>query len=321
MSILVFLEHHDNELQKGALGVLSKAASLGDPDVSGVVLGSGVREIASEAGKFGAARVYVCDDEALADPLPQPRVDALAGLVRDQGFDTVLFGASVLAADVASGLAARLDAGLNWDLVDLSLDGGALVGKRPALQDSVYVDVGWTSTPRLGLFRSGTFDPAATGGSAELEEFSAEFEDFSRAAVMRERAHAESEGPSIEDADIIVAGGRGLGKPENFKLVEELAKALGGAVAATRAVVDAGWYPYATQVGQTGKSVSPKLYVACGISGAIQHKVGMQSSNVIVAINKDANAPIFEYSDLGVVGDLHTIVPKLTELVRQRTGR
>jgi electron transfer flavoprotein alpha subunit len=135
---------------------------------------------------------------------------------------------------------------------------------------------------------------------------------------MVEQAHEESEGPSIEDAEIVVAGGRGLGGPENFTLVEELAKALGGAVGATRAVVDAGWYPYSTQVGQTGKTVSPKLYVACGISGAIQHKVGMQSSGVIVAINKDPNAPIFEFCDLGVVGDVHQVVPKLTELVKQR---
>jgi electron transfer flavoprotein alpha subunit len=135
---------------------------------------------------------------------------------------------------------------------------------------------------------------------------------------MLEQAHEEASGPSLEDADVIVAGGRGLGEPANFKLVEELAQALGGAVAATRAVVDAGWYPYASQVGQTGRTVSPKLYVACGISGAIQHKVGMQASGTIVAINKDANAPIFEFADLGVVGDLHQIVPKLTELVRER---
>jgi electron transfer flavoprotein alpha subunit len=145
-----------------------------------------------------------------------------------------------------------------------------------------------------------------------------ELKEFSTAATMVEQAHAESEGPSIEDADVIVAGGRGLGGPENFKLVEELARALGGAVAATRAVVDAGWYPYSAQVGQTGKTVSPKLYVAVGISGAIQHKVGMQGSGTVVAINKDGNAPIFEFADLGVVGDLHEIVPKLTELVKQR---
>jgi electron transfer flavoprotein alpha subunit len=219
---------------------------------------------------------------------------------------------------VAAGLAARLGAGLNWDLVDLELRDGALVGKRPALQDSVYVDVGWKGEPRLALVRAGTFEPAESGGEAEVQDVPVEIQDFSQGAVMVERAHAESEGPSIEDADVIVAGGRGLGDPDKFALLEELAKALGGAVAATRAVVDAGWYPYATQVGQTGKNVSPKLYLACGISGAIQHKVGMQSSGTIVAINKDANAPIFEYADVAVVGDLHEIVPKLTQLVRER---
>jgi electron transfer flavoprotein alpha subunit len=320
VSTLVFLEHHGNELLKGSLGVLSKAASLGESDVAGLIAGSGVRALADGAGKFGAAKVYVADDAQLEAPLPQPRVDVLAQVVRDKGFDTVLFANSVLAADVAAGLAARLDAGLNWDLTDVVLEDGKLVGKRPALQDSVYVDVGWTSEPRLALFRPGSFDPNATGGSAEVEDLQVEFEDFSIAARMINQAHEESEGPTIEDAEVIVAGGRGLGAPENFSLVEELAKALGGAVGATRAVVDAGWYPYATQVGQTGKTVSPKLYIACGISGAIQHKVGMQSSGVIVAINKDPNAPIFEYSDLGVVGDVHEVVPKLTELVKQRKG-
>ena len=317
MATLVFLEHHGDELLKPSLGVLSKAATL-DEDVTGVVLGSGVKELASQAGKFGAAKVVVVDAPELEAPLPQPRVDALASIVGDGGYDTVLFAASVLAADVAAGLSARLQAGLNWDLTDLVRQDGELIGKRPALGDSVFVDVGWRSEPRLALIRAGTFDPQETGGEAQVEEASAQFEDFSTAAAMVEQAHAESEGPSIEDADVIVAGGRGLGSPENFKLVEELAQALGGAVAATRAVVDAGWYPYSTQVGQTGKTVSPKLYIACGISGAIQHKVGMQSSGVIIAINKDPNAPIFEYSDLGVVGDLNEVVPKLTELVRQR---
>jgi electron transfer flavoprotein alpha subunit len=313
----VFLEHHGGELQRNALGVLSKAVALGG-DVHGVVIGSGVRDLAAAAGTFGASTVHVADDAALEAPLPQPRVDVLAKLVQDNGYDTVLFGQSVLAADVASGLAARLDAGLNWDLVDLVERDGTLVGKRPALQDSVYADVGWKSQPRIALFRSGTFDPSESGGTAQVEDVSVDLQDFSSAATMVEQAHAESEGPSIEEADVIVAGGRGLGGPEGFKLVEELAQALGGAVGATRAVVDAGWYPYSTQVGQTGKTVAPKLYVAVGISGAIQHKVGMQGSGTIVAINKDANAPIFEFADLGVVGDLNVIVPKLTELVKQR---
>jgi electron transfer flavoprotein alpha subunit len=312
--ILVFLEHHEGAIQKGSLGVLAKAGQLGG-EVSGVVIGSGVRELAEAGGRHGAATVYVADDASLAAPLPQPRVDVLAKLVGDEGFDTVLFAQSVLAADVAAGLAVRLGAGLNWDLVDLDADG---IGKRPALADSVLVDVGWSSDVRLAIFRAGTFDAVETGGSAEIKDAAVELQGFSTQAEMVEQAHADQQGPSIEDAEVIVAGGRGLGEPEKFALAEELAQALGGAVAATRAVVDAGWYPYSAQVGQTGKTVSPKLYVALGISGAIQHKVGMQGSNVIVSINKDANAPIFEFSDLGVVGDLHEIVPKLVELVRAR---
>jgi electron transfer flavoprotein alpha subunit len=317
VSTLVFVEHHGNELQKGSLGVLAKAAALGD--VSAVLIGAGVKALAPEAAKYGATKVHVAEDESLEPPLPQARVDVLAKVVEDGGYDTVLFANSVLAADIAAGLAARLDAGLNWDLVDIESRDGALVGKRPALQDSVLVDVGWKTTPRLALFRAGSFDAAPKdAGQPEIVDVSADFEEHSRSAKVVDHEQEQSSGPSIEDADVIVAGGRGLGAPENFTLAEELAKALGGAVGATRAVVDAGWYPYAAQIGQTGKVVSPKLYVALGISGAIQHKVGMQSSNVIVAINKDPNAPIFEFSDLGVVGDVHEIVPKLTELVNQR---
>jgi electron transfer flavoprotein alpha subunit len=318
MATLVYVEDHEGEPVKGSLGVLGKAAQLGD--VSAVLLGSGVEGLAKAVGKHGASRVLVADDPALEAPLPQPRVDVLARLVESEGFDTVLFGASVLASDIAAGLAARLDAGLNWDLVDLELRDGKLVGKRPELGDSVIAEVGWKSEPRLALVRSGTFEPVESGGSPEVSTIPVDVEDFSKQAVMVERAHEESQGPSIEDADVIVAGGRGLGQAENFSLVEDLAKALGGAVAATRAVVDAGWYPYSTQVGQTGKTVSPKLYIACGISGAIQHKVGMQGAGTIVAINKDPNAPIFEYSDLAVVGDVHEIIPKLTALVKEKKG-
>jgi electron transfer flavoprotein alpha subunit len=317
MRFLVFGEHHDGEFVRNSLGVLSKAASLGDADA--VVVGADA-ELAGRLGKHGAKVVHLatCND-VLEPPLPQPRVDVIAKLAPE--YDAVLFGQSVLAADVAGGLAARLGAGLNLDLVDLEVRDGELVGKRPALQDTVYADVGWTDAPRLALFRSGAFDPKESGGEAETREVQADLEDFSTRVKMVEQAHAEeSSGPSIEDADVIVAGGRGLGSPDNFTLAEELAKALGGAVGATRAVVDAGWYPYSAQIGQTGKTVSPKLYVALGISGAIQHKVGMQSSGTIVAINKAPNAPIFEFSDFGVVGDVHEIVPTLIELVRARKG-
>jgi electron transfer flavoprotein alpha subunit len=312
---LVFLEHHGDRLSKPALGLLAKAAALGG-EVAGVVAGAGVAGLVADAGRYGAGRLYIADDQRLAAPLPQPRVDVLASLIRDQGFDTVLFAQSVLASDLAAALAVRLGAGLNWDLADLVDEGGTLVGKRPALADSVLVDAGWVSPVRLALFRAGAFDPVETGGTAEHVDVTVSLEPHSLLAELVEPAVDEATGPSIEDADVVVAGGRGLGKPEGFALVEELAEALGGAVAATRAVVDAGWYPYSAQVGQTGRTVSPKLYVAIGISGAIQHKVGMQSSGTIIAINKDPNAPIFDYADLGVVGDLNEIVPRLAELVR-----
>ena len=264
--------------------------------------------------------MYVADDASLEAPLPQPRVDVLAALVRDKGFQNVLFGASVLASDVAGGLSARLDAGLNWDMNDLEMRDGALVGKRSALGDTVRADVGWSAEPCLGLVRAGSFEATSNGGDASVEDVPVSLEDFSTKAELVEHTQEESTGPSIEDADILVTGGRGLGGPEGFGPLEELAAALGGAVASTRAVVDSGWYPYPTQIGQTGKVVSPKVYIGFGVSGAIQHKVGMQTSQVIIAVNKDGNAPIFEFSDLGVVGDLDAIVPKLTELVKERRG-
>lgn len=319
MSTLVFLEHHGAGIQKASLGVLAKAASL-DPDTAAVIIGSGVAGLAADAARYGAARVFIADDPRLEAPLPQARVDVIAGLVAQHGFANVLFGASVLASDIAGALSARLDAGLNWDLTDLAVEGGALVGKRSALGDTVLVDVGWTAEPRLGLVRAGSFEPTESAGAGAVEQVSVTLEDFSTAAQMVEQAHAEQTGPSIEEADILVAGGRGVGSPDAFAELEALAAALGGAVASTRAVVDSGWYPYQTQVGQTGKTVAPKLYIACGISGAIQHKVGMQSSQVIVSINKDPNAAIFDFSDLSVVGDLHEVVPKLTALVAERKG-
>jgi electron transfer flavoprotein alpha subunit len=202
LRFLVFLEHNGGALEKGALGVLSKAAALGE--AHGVVLGDGATALASGAGAYGASKVYASDAPELASPLPQPRVDALATLVEETGADAVLFGASVLASDVASGLAARLGAGLNWDLTDLSL-GDELVGKRAALGDTVVVDVGWKGAPRLALVRAGAFDPVESGGNADVESFEPTFSDFSTLATLVEQTQEESSGPSIEDADIIVA--------------------------------------------------------------------------------------------------------------------
>jgi electron transfer flavoprotein alpha subunit len=321
MKPVVFLEHHGDELDPGALGVVGKAASIGSGEIAGVLAGKGLRALALEAGKFGVSKVYLAEDEALVPPLPQPRIDLLESVVRSGGYDTVLFSTSVLAADVAAGLAVRLEAGLNWDLIDLSERDREPVGKRLALQDSVLVDVGWRSEHRIALFRRGVFDVARSDArEPEVEEINVALQEHSRRATIVGHTPREEEGPSIEDAEVIVTGGIGLGGAEHFALAEELAGLLGGVVGATRAAVYKGWYPSASQIGQTGKTVSPRLYIALGISGAVQHKVGMQNSKVIIAINKDAGAPIFEFSDLGVVGDVHTIVPKLVGLLRQRSG-
>lgn len=328
MKALVFLEHHGAQLQPGCLGVLAKAAGIAGGDVAAVLVGAAgpegmvVEELVSQAGDFGAAGVHLAVDPAFEPALPQPRVDVLEQVVCQGGYDAVLFSNSVLAADVAAGLAARLGAGVNWDLVDLEERDGELVGRRLALEDSVAVEVGWRSGHRLALFRAGSFDPVPAGGGAPwVAEVAVELRRYSRAARVIEQRLVPSTGSSLESADLIVAGGMGLGSAEGFSLAEELAEVLGASVGASRAAVYAGWYPHSAQVGQTGKKVAPKLYVALGISGAVQHKVGMQRSKSVIAINKDPNAPIFELSDIAVVGDVHTIVPKLVDLLRERKHR
>lgn len=324
MSLLVFLEHHEQACSPGSLGVLTRAVAL-DPDVAAVLVGNDeLGSPAREAGVYGAATVFTAvDASASPSPLPGSRIDALTELVRRfPNFDTILFSNSVLAADVAAGLAARLDAGINWDLVDLELRDGKPVGQQPMLQDSVIAEVGWRSPQRIALFRPGSFEavPSATTREPAVESLAVAFAEHTLAARVVEHAPRADDGPSLADADLIVAGGIGLGSAEGFELAEQLAAALGGAVGATRAAVYKGWYPGSAQIGQTGKTVSPKLYVALGISGAVQHKVGMQNSKTIVAVNKDPHAPIFEFSDLAVVGDVHTVVPELIELLRKHAG-
>ena len=319
--MLVFLEHHEGAVSPGSLGVLTRAVAL-DPDVAAVLVGRDQLEpLAAEAGRHGAATVFTVAD-AFDAPLPGPRIDVLAELVRTHGYDTLLFSNSVLAADVAAGLAARLDAGINWDLVDLDVRDGEPVGRQPMLQESVLAEVGWRSPQRIALFRPGSFEPApaADGREPAVESLVVAFGEHTTAARIVDQTRRAEQGPSLADADVIVAGGIGLGSPEGFELAEQLAAVLGGTVGATRAAVYKGWYPPSSQIGQTGTTVAPKLYVALGISGAVQHKVGMQSSKTIVSVNKDPHAPIFEFSDLAVVGDVHAIVPDLIELLRKHAG-
>src|SRR3712207_6061821 len=224
----------------------------------------------------------------------------------------------LLGFEIGAGLAARMDAGVSMEVTNVRAEGGELIAERPVWGDSTISEKKFRGDLGIIIGRLNAFEARQGDGTAQVEAVSVEFKAHSLKAKMVQRGEQRGADVNIEDADVLVAGGRGLGKAEGFDLLEQLAQSMGGGVAATRAVVDAGWYPYAAQIGQTGKTVAPKLYLAAGISGAIQHKVGMQSSENIVAINKDSNAPIFEFSDLGVVGDLNKIVPRLTEAVRAK---
>ena len=321
--ILVYALHDDEgNFNKNSLGAISEAAKLAGEiggDAAALVVGDVSDDAAAGLGAYGASKVYRAKD--VPEGLAQPIVDAMAKVITDNDISYALFGGGLLGFEIGAGLTARLGAGVTMEVTAVKVDGGKLVAERPVLQDSAIVDVGYVEEPGIIIGRLNAFDANESGeGSAEVEDVDVEVSDFSTKATLVTRGESGGEEVNIEDADILVGGGRGLGEKDNFKLAEELAEAMGGAVAATRAVVDAGWYPYSTQIGQTGKTVAPKLYLAAGISGAIQHKVGMQSSENIIAINKDQNAPIFEFCDLGVVGDLHKILPKLTEAVKAKKG-
>jgi electron transfer flavoprotein alpha subunit len=314
---------HDGEgnFNKNSLGAISESARLAGEvggEAAAVVVGDIADDACAGLGNWGAAKVYRA--KSVPEGLAQPIVDAMAKVMQDEGFSYALFGGGLLGFEIGAGLTARLNAGVTMEVTEVAAQDGKLVAKRPILQDSQVADVGYVGEPGIVIGRLNAFDAEESGGTAEVVDVEVELSPWSTKATMVQRGEQRGGDVNIEDAEILVGGGRGLGAAEGFELCEQLAEAMGGAVAATRAVVDAGWYPYAAQIGQTGKTVAPKLYLAAGISGAIQHKVGMQSSENILAINKDQNAPIFEFSDLGVVGDLHKIVPKLTEAIKAKKG-
>jgi len=318
--ILTYALHYEGAFNKNSLGAVSEASRLAKEiggDAAVVVVGGDdlTDELCATLGSYGASKVYRAK---APEGLGAPVVDVMAKVIGDEGYSYALFGGGLLGFEIGAGLTARLNAGVTMEVTAVKAQDGKLVAERPILQDSAIVDVDYVSEPGIIIGRLNAFDAVEGDGTAEVVDVDIQLEEHSTKATMVQRGEARGADVNIEDADLLVAGGRGLGKAEGFELCEALAESLGGAVAATRAVVDAGWYPYAAQIGQTGKTVAPKLYLAAGISGAIQHKVGMQSSENIVAINKDPNAPIFEFSDLGIVGDLNKILPKLTAAVKAK---
>ncbi len=325
--VLTYVLHYQGAFNKNSLGAVCEGAARADEiggECHAVVVGEGLSdELCESLGAYGAKKVFRARGP---EGLAQPVVDVMAKVIGEHGQAYALFGGGLLGFEIGAGLAARKQAGVTMEVTAVKAQDGKLVAERPILQDSKISVSRYQGDLGIIIGRINAFEltsPAhSDGASAEVIDVEIEYSPWSTRATMVTRGEQRGADVDIEGADILVAGGRGLGKAEGFELAEALAKAFGSnaAVAATRAVVDAGWYPYAAQIGQTGKTVSPKLYLAAGISGAIQHKVGMQSSENIVAINKDANAPIFEFSDLGVVGDLNKIMPKLTDAIKAKKG-
>jgi electron transfer flavoprotein alpha subunit len=299
-----------------SLELLTPARSFGRAEA--VLLGPASEAVLRQLGEHGATVIHHADDPRYAQYLTEPQVATLAALIEAERPDLLLFPSTPTARDVLARLVGRLGLGAIANAVALEYDGeGHLLATVPYGADTMAT-VTLQSRPALVQLRPKAYAAEAVGGQAEVRHVTVPIDESSCRVEVVETVEQPASGPSLEDASVIVAGGRGLGRPENFRLLEELAGALGGAVGASRAVVDAGWVPYSYQVGQTGRTVKPTLYIACGISGAIQHVAGMRGSKYVVAINRDPDAPIFEYADLGVVGDALTIVPKLTERVRAR---
>ncbi len=315
-TILVLVEHVDGTPKKVTLELLTLARSLGEP--AAVFVGQGVDNAKSALGEYGAQKIYIAGDADFDTYLVAPKVDVLAQLVEQTSPAAVLVASTPEGKEVAGRLAVRTNSGVITDAVGVA-DG--LVATQNIFGGAIIVQSSVTKgTPIISVRPNSTAPEAAPAQPAE-ETVSVSLGEASKKAKILDRV-TEKKGarPELTEASIVVSGGRGLGSGEHFELIEKFADSLGAAVGASRAATDAGWYPHTNQVGQTGKTVSPQLYVAVGISGAIQHRAGMQTSKTIVAINKDPEAPIFELVDFGVVGDLFDVVPQATEEIERRKG-
>ena len=323
--ILVLADHDKGTPRKITYQILTGARGLADGSVSAVILGAGAAEATERLGAYGARQVYLWDSEEVDSYATEPSTTALVTAVERSGARIVLFPAEPFLTDVVARAAIRMGGGVITDAVDLKLDGDRMVANKPIFGGDmvstcqVRGDRVQFLSVKANAFSAQEIEGELGDGSAEVVPLDVTLSGNARRTEVVDIVEQHAGGrPDVTEASIIVAGGRGLGEAEGFRLVEELADALGGAVGASRAATDAGWYPHQHQIGQTGKTVSPQLYIGTGISGAIQHRAGMQTSQLIVAINKDAEAPIFSIADLGVVGDLHKILPPLIEQIQAR---
>jgi electron transfer flavoprotein alpha subunit len=320
MRIWVFTEVEGGRPVAGALELLTRARGLSG-DVAAVALGADAEQAAGALGAHGAATVYSCSDPELAGLLlGGPAARVLAALIGEHRPDAVLFPSTYTCRDVAGRLAARIGGHVIANALDVELDGGITVQSSIFGASQIVRTRHTGETPALVMIRPKSFaaEPAPGAGTPAVVAVPVELTAADRGARVVERSTDATAGPKLEEAKVVVSGGRGLGDPKNFALLDELAALVGGAVGASRAVVDAGWVPYAMQVGQTGKTVKPTVYIACGISGAMQHTVGMKGAKNIVAINRDAEAPIFKLADLGVVGDALKVVPQVIAELKAR---
>ena len=336
--VYVFAQQVDNEISGIAFELLGKAKELAAPlntDVTAVLIGSGVMGLADQLAEYGADKVIVVDDPELKEYRTEPYAHALASVINEYKPDIMLVGATAIGRDLGPTVSARVATGLTADCTVLEIGDFPLVaipGKedeqkhnqllmtRPAFGGNTIATIACPNTrPQMATVRPGVMQKIEpiVGAKANVIEFNPGFTPNNKYVTIKEVVKAVSDTVDIMDAKILVSGGRGVGSPENFKLLEDLAEALGGTVSCSRAVVDSGWKPRELQVGQTGKTVRPNVYFAIGISGAIQHVAGMEESDIIIAINKDADAPIFDVADYGIVGDLNKILPSLTAQIKE----
>lgn len=332
--VFIFAEQVDNKISGIAFELVGKAKDLAadlNTTVTAVLLGSGITEKANELAEYGADRVIVVDDPALETYMTEPYTHALSSVINEFKPDIMLVGATPIGRDLGPSVSARVATGLTADCTKLDIGDfplkpvpgkedeqkhNQLLMTRPAFGGNTIATIACPNNrPQMATVRPGVMQkkPRVAGATCEIVSYNPGFEKNAKYVEILEVVKAIKDTVDIMDAKILVSGGRGVGSPENFKILEELAKAIGGEVSCSRAVVDAGWKPKDLQVGQTGKTVRPQVYIACGISGAIQHLAGMEESDLIIAINKDETAPIFDVADIGIVGDLNKIVPALTK--------